>query len=205
VAFSHDSTLLASGSYDTTVKIWDASSGECLRTLEHNNDEVYSVAFSHDSTSLASGSYDSVIKIWNIRNGECLQTLQGHRAYVNSLAFSRDSTLLASASDDSTVKIWNVGNGECLQTLDTCRAHCTVSMDTTVSCVHTDIGPECTCQGGAVSADGVWITLGSKNLFRLPAEYRPSCSAVSGNKIGIGVGSGKVWICDIDLRGCKQY
>ncbi|KAF2254521.1 hypothetical protein BU26DRAFT_447355, partial [Trematosphaeria pertusa] len=47
-------------------------------------------------------------------------------------------------------------------------------------------------QGGAVSSDGVWITYNTENLLWLPQEYRPSCSAVSGEMIGIGVGSGKL-------------
>src|SRR2546421_9122891 len=52
VAFSHDSARLASASDDTTVKIWDAGSGECLQTLEGHRGSVNSVAFSHDSARL---------------------------------------------------------------------------------------------------------------------------------------------------------
>jgi WD40 repeat protein len=60
VAFSPDSTRLASASADKTVKVWDASSGECLQTLEGHNDSVISVAFSPDSTRLASTSVETV-------------------------------------------------------------------------------------------------------------------------------------------------
>src|SRR3954451_14694708 len=65
VAFSGDSTRLASASYDRTVKIWDASSGKCLQTLEGHSSSVYLVAFSGDSTRLASASGDRTIKIWD--------------------------------------------------------------------------------------------------------------------------------------------
>jgi WD40 repeat protein len=58
VAFSPDSTRLASGSGDRTVKVWDASSGQCVQTLEGHSDGVWSVAFSPDSTRLASSSVD---------------------------------------------------------------------------------------------------------------------------------------------------
>ena len=61
VAFSHDSTQLASASGDTTVKIWDVSSGTCLQTLEGHSSTVRSVVFSHDSTRLASASDDETI------------------------------------------------------------------------------------------------------------------------------------------------
>ncbi|KAH5991557.1 hypothetical protein HBI83_257770 [Parastagonospora nodorum] len=118
VAFSHDSTRLASASGDSTVKIWDASSGACLQTLEGYSSEVSSVAFSHDSTRLASASSDSTVKIWDASSGACLQTLEGHSSWVSSVAFSHDSTRLASASGDSTVKIWDASSGACLQTLE---------------------------------------------------------------------------------------
>ncbi|KAF2193435.1 hypothetical protein K469DRAFT_549877 [Zopfia rhizophila CBS 207.26] len=64
VAFSHNSARLASASGDSTVKIWDVSSGECLQTLEGYSDSVNSVAFSHDSARLASASDDRTVKIW---------------------------------------------------------------------------------------------------------------------------------------------
>ncbi|KAL5371229.1 hypothetical protein DPSP01_014410 [Paraphaeosphaeria sporulosa] len=80
VAFSHDSTRLASASRDRTVKIWDANSGACLQTLEGHSDPVTSVAFSHDSTRLASASRDRTVKIWDANSGACLQTLEGHSA-----------------------------------------------------------------------------------------------------------------------------
>ncbi|EOD52735.1 putative heterokaryon incompatibility protein [Neofusicoccum parvum UCRNP2] len=118
VAFSHDSTRLASASSDKTVKIWDASSGACLQTLEGHSRSVQSVAFSHDSTRLASASDDNTVKIWDASSGACLQTLEGHSGYIRSVAFSHDSTRLASASSDRTVKIWDANSGACLQTLE---------------------------------------------------------------------------------------
>jgi WD40 repeat protein len=116
VIFSHDLTQLASGSADSTVKIWDASSRACLQTLKGHSGSVSSVAFSHDSTRLASGSADSTVKIWDASSGACLQTLN-HSNWAYSVAFSHDSTQLASGSRDSTIKIWDTSSGACLQTL----------------------------------------------------------------------------------------
>jgi WD40 repeat protein len=149
--------------------------------------------------------------------GACLQTLEGHSDYVRSVAFSHDSTRLASASYDRTVKIWDASSGACLQTLKVSTVLRNISFDITGLYLHTEIGaitigatplvlsstPTVTepqnprYQGLALSSDGAWITHNSENLVWLPSEYRPSCSAVSGKTIGIGVGSGRVWICKV--------
>ncbi|KAF2790690.1 WD40 repeat-like protein [Melanomma pulvis-pyrius CBS 109.77] len=118
IAFSHDSTQLASASTSSTVKIWNVSSGKCLRTLEGHTP----VAFSHDSTWLASASSDFTVKIWDAR-GACLQTLRGHTGFVYSVAFSQDSSQLASASSDLTLKLWKVSSGKCLQTFKGHSSH----------------------------------------------------------------------------------
>jgi WD40 repeat protein len=218
VAFSHDSVWLASASNDATVKIWDASSGKCLQTLKGHSGSVQSVAFSHDSVWLASASLDNTVKIWDSSSGECLQTLEGHSNSVASVAFSYDSVWLASASRDKTVKIWDASSGECLQTLSIGRTLFNISIDTTGLYLHTEIGAividasttlsmtpnvmdsqNVQYKGWGLSSDGAWITYDSENLLWLPSEYRPSCSAKLGNMIGIGVGSGRVWICNFSV------
>ncbi|KAF2621979.1 hypothetical protein BU25DRAFT_452376 [Macroventuria anomochaeta] len=108
VAFSHNSSKLASASHDKTVKIWDASSGACLQTLKGHSDYV---------DKLASASDDKTVKIWDASSGACLQTLKGHGGDVTLVAFSHDSSKLASVSDDNTVKVWDASSGACLQTL----------------------------------------------------------------------------------------
>ena len=148
----------------------------------------------------------------------CLQTLEGHSGEVSSVAFSHDSTRLASGSDDETVKIWDASNGECLQTLGIGKALFNISVDTTGSYLHTEIGtiaidassasnmtPSVTdpqnprYQGGGLSSDGAWITYNSENVVWLLLENRPLHSAVLGKMISIGVGSGKVWICNFKV------
>ncbi|KAL4939627.1 hypothetical protein BDV06DRAFT_198514 [Aspergillus oleicola] len=98
-----EDNILATGSYDTTIKIWDTDTGEELRTLRGHASGIRCLQF--DDTKLISGSMDRTIKIWNWRTGECISTYTGHRGGVIGLHF--DASILASGSVDKTVKIWN--------------------------------------------------------------------------------------------------
>ncbi|KAF7510585.1 hypothetical protein GJ744_006197 [Endocarpon pusillum] len=117
VTFSQDSTRLASVSLDQTIKVWDASSGDCLLTLECNR-SIQSVAFSHTSAELVSVSDDGTIQVWNVSSGECLQMLKVRSgSSLVSVAFSHDLTRFGSASQDRSVQVWDVSSGKCLRTL----------------------------------------------------------------------------------------
>ena len=117
IAFTSDSKLMASGSVDKTIVLWDPATGNQLRTLKGHTGTVNSVAFSPDDKQLASGSADNTIKIWDVASGREKQTLSGHTLFVSSVAFSLDGRLLASGSGDQSVKLWDVATGRELRTL----------------------------------------------------------------------------------------
>lgn len=140
VAFSPDGKIIASGSWDKTIKLWNASSGIELKTLEGHPDFVGSVAFSPNGKLLASGSWDTNIKLWDVETGREIKSFYGHNGTVNSVVFSPDGETIISGSSDKSVRIWNITSGEVLKTLTG----------------HTD---EITSI--AVSADGKFIASGS--------------------------------------------
>ncbi|MCJ1438419.1 hypothetical protein MMC27_007807 [Xylographa pallens] len=98
-----DDHILATGSYDATIKIWDLDTGKEIRTLSGHASGIRCLQF--DDNKLISGSIDKSLKVWNWRTGECHSTYTGHSGGVIALHF--DSTILASGSTDKTIRIWN--------------------------------------------------------------------------------------------------
>jgi WD40 repeat protein len=94
VAFSPDGQLVASASFDKTVRLWEAATGTCRSTLEGHSDYVSAVAFSPDGQLVASASNDKTVRLWEAATGTCRSTLEGHSDYVNAVAFSPDGQLL---------------------------------------------------------------------------------------------------------------
>ncbi|MHC5760025.1 protein kinase domain-containing protein [Nostoc sp.] len=109
--------ILASGSDDKTIKIWNLNARLQTATLQGHSDWVYAIAISPDGQTLVSGSKDKTIKVWNLNTGKEIRTLLGHSSYVNSVAISPDGQTLVSGSYDKTIKIWNLNTGKEIRTL----------------------------------------------------------------------------------------
>ena len=103
VAFSPDGQRIVSGSWDQTLKIWDANTGKELQTLKGHTWWVHSVAFSPDGQRIVSGSEDKTVKIWDANNGKELQTLTGHTGAVWSVTFSPDGKRIVSSKPGDTM------------------------------------------------------------------------------------------------------
>jgi WD40 repeat protein len=117
VAWSPDSMQIVIGSFDNSVSLWNASSGEKLASFEGHKSAVKSVTWSPDGKRIASGSEDKTVNVWNSATGEKLHVFTGHTNYVNSVQWSPDGKAIASGGHGGHVKIWDAESGKELQIL----------------------------------------------------------------------------------------
>ena len=76
LAWSPDGRMLASLSADTTIRIWDAETGNLCQMLEGHSGLIYDVTWSPAGQMLASTSLDQTTRLWNIKNGKVIQRLE---------------------------------------------------------------------------------------------------------------------------------
>lgn len=140
VAFTPKRDILASGSAQGTVKLWNVATRTNIRTLEHDS-RVESVAFSPDGNLLASHSRE--VTLWDSATGEKMATL--FRTYGGgSVSFSPDGAILAAGSPDNKVRLWEVSTRRQIATL-----------------LHGQIGPS--LHTVAFSPDGKILASGSQD------------------------------------------
>jgi WD40 repeat protein len=126
VACSPDGKRLVSGSYDSTLKVWDADKGTETLSLKGHTLPISCVLYSPDGKRIVSGSEDRTLKVWDADTGQDLLTLKGHPGAVFCVLYSPDGKRIVSGSggyDPKTskrwgeVKVWDAQTGQELLTL----------------------------------------------------------------------------------------
>ncbi|KAF2456580.1 hypothetical protein BDY21DRAFT_287791, partial [Lineolata rhizophorae] len=210
VVFSPDGQLVASASYDATVRVWEVATGSCRSVLEGHTGWVKAVAFSPDGQLVASASCDTTVRVWEVATGSCRSVLEGHTGWVKAVVFSPDGQLVASASYDATVWVWEVATGSCRsvleghaggvsavafspdgQYLQTDRQDIPLRSPTTPSPLFQRT------QLSHIFAQDQWITSDQRRLLWLPSEYRPTCSTVNKDVVCLGHSSGRITLLQV--------
>ncbi|MFO0807852.1 MAG: protein kinase [Gemmataceae bacterium] len=119
VCYSPDGRYLASGSWDSTVKVWDAATGNEVYSFAGES-RVACVRFSPSGDRLAAsyGDYagSGAIRVWDVATGREAITLRGHAKGVDGIQFSPDGRRIVSGSQDRSIKVWDVAGGKELRT-----------------------------------------------------------------------------------------
>ena len=183
ISISIDGRWLATGGYDATCRLWEISTGKCVKELKGHRSRVTSVALSGNGLWVVTGSRDATCRLWEVSTGQCVKVFKG-RGCVNSIALSADGCWLVTGSDDAICRIWELNTGECVKELKSHTrgvnsvalsadgrwlatgsndAICRIWELSTGECVKELKGHSGDVTSAALSVDGLWMVTGSRD------------------------------------------
>jgi WD40 repeat protein len=104
--------------WQTTITLWDVTSGRALGSFSVNGSKILSIAFSPNGRWLVGGGTGNAVSLWDTANGQLLRTFTGHVNEVNFVMFTPDGTQVLSGSWDKAVDVWYAANGTPLKVIE---------------------------------------------------------------------------------------
>ncbi len=114
--FSPDGKWVVTASRDKTARIWDAATGQTVRTLEGHEGSVARASFSSDGNLIATTSADHTARLWDRLTGSVIAVIH-HDLEINNATFSPDGRLILTSSADGTAGLWDARDGQAIATL----------------------------------------------------------------------------------------
>ena len=117
IDFSPDGSRVITGSGDNTVRLWDATNGAALTTLQHDT-RVNCIRYNPEGTRIVTGGTDNIGRVWDLETGKVQFTLEGHTEAITTADYSPDGSRIVTGSVDFTTRIWDAVNGQQLAALE---------------------------------------------------------------------------------------
>lgn len=110
-------TLVTAGA-DKKVKLWNASDGKLIKSIDAHDGAINVIALSWDGKLLATGGADKKVKLWNASDGKLIKSVDAHDGAVTALWFGMDNTKLFTGGADKKVKVWALPEGKSEASVD---------------------------------------------------------------------------------------
>jgi hypothetical protein len=213
--------IIATASYDDTVRLWTVEDRTERRVLYGHTDSVRAVAFSLDGELLASGSSDITVRLWHVNSGARCGIMKGHTGAVAHVAYSRDGTLVGSKSEDRTFRLWSPRTSEQLyvihdrdmRLINWLKFSADARIISTNKSAHqlSPLSSSATAEDEsldlsyALAIQNRWLTCNFEHLLWLPPQNRTEMVATHDLTIALGLEWGEFIVMAFDFLSGRPW